>query len=325
MKKLLPILCMGALSAHAQYAPQAGISGSTAVSPSQISSWATGCSVQRGLMHMAQPALGYVTAGDSSMVPGPADGSIVSLGDSGVAVVTFAQPISNGPGADFAVFENGFSNPANAEEAYLELAFVEVSSDGQQFFRFPASSQTQTSQQIAGAGDYADARSIHNLAGKYKGGFGTPFDLQELAGRPGLDINHITHIRIIDVIGDIQQYTSLDDSGRVINDPYPTPFPVGGFDLDAVGVIRQTSIGYHQHSTVRPVLYPNPVSGSLNLNGAEDATRLELHDAAGRLLLEAPLQAGHARLELSHLAPGLYFISLYRQNERIWSGGVVRQ
>ena len=316
---------MGALSANAQFAPQAGISGSTAVSPAQISAWATSCSVQRGLMHMAQPALGYVTAGDSSLVTGSADGSIVSLGDSGLAVVTFAQPIANGPGPDFAVFENGFSNPANAEEAYLELAFVEVSSDGQQFFRFPSSSHTQSSQQIAGAGEYADARGIHNLAGKYKGGYGTPFDLQDLAGRPGLDISRITHIRIIDVIGDIQQYQSFDDSGRVINDPYPTPFPIGGFDLDAVGVIRQTAVGYQQHATVRPVLYPNPVTTSLQLSAAEDATRLQLHDASGRLLLEAQLQAGNARLELGQLAPGLYFISLYRQNERIWSGRVVRQ
>jgi len=54
------------------------------------------------------------------------DGYIVSLGDSGVADVTFAGAIYNGPGADFAVFENGFLNATNDSLAFLELAFVEV-------------------------------------------------------------------------------------------------------------------------------------------------------------------------------------------------------
>jgi hypothetical protein len=39
------------------------------------------------------------------------DGSIVSLGDSGIAIATFAHPIYNGSGPDFAVFENGFQKP----------------------------------------------------------------------------------------------------------------------------------------------------------------------------------------------------------------------
>jgi hypothetical protein len=50
------------------------------------------------------------------------------------------------PGYDFAIFENGF--PFGSGSFYLELAFVEVSSDGKHFVRFNAISNTDTTQQI---------------------------------------------------------------------------------------------------------------------------------------------------------------------------------
>ena len=33
-------------------------------------------------------------------------------------------------------------------------------------------------------------------------------------------------------------YASYDSQGNIINDPFPTPFETGGFDLDAIGVIH---------------------------------------------------------------------------------------
>jgi hypothetical protein len=81
-------------------------------------------------MDIANPGLGYASLGDSSLAIGPANLDIVSLGDSGVATLTFSSPIANGLGPDFVVFENGFLDPANDSFAFLELAFVEVSSDG---------------------------------------------------------------------------------------------------------------------------------------------------------------------------------------------------
>ena len=64
----------------------------------------------------------------------------VSLGDGGTVVLTFPQPIGDVPGPDFAVFENGFKAFDNS--FFLELAHVEVSSDGVNFYRFPSSSLT---------------------------------------------------------------------------------------------------------------------------------------------------------------------------------------
>jgi hypothetical protein len=81
---------------------------------------------------------------------------------------------------------------------------------------------------------------LHNLAGKYRGEQGTPFDLGELPRDPKLDLGRITHVRIVDVVGSINPaWGSYDSEGRIIKDPFPTRFESGGFDLDAVGVMNQ--------------------------------------------------------------------------------------
>ncbi len=71
-------------------------------------------------------------------------------------------------------------------------------------------------------------------AGKHLQGTGTPFDLRALAGTPGLDTRRVTHVRLVDVVGD---GSVADDYGNPIYDPFPT-FGSGGFDLDAVGVMH---------------------------------------------------------------------------------------
>ena len=56
-----------------------------------------------------------------------------------------------------------------------------------------------------------NASDIQNLAGKYRAQYGTPFDLDEMIGNINLDINNITHVKIIDVIGNINEpYSSYD-------------------------------------------------------------------------------------------------------------------
>ncbi|MDA3833964.1 MAG: hypothetical protein PF495_11260, partial [Spirochaetales bacterium] len=55
---------------------------------------------------------------------------VVSLGRGGSITMTFDPPVENGNGWDFAVFENAFN------DYNLELAYVEVSSNGNDFVRF---------------------------------------------------------------------------------------------------------------------------------------------------------------------------------------------
>ncbi len=300
----------------AQYAPQAGVQGSTAVhkSSGKFTGWATGCDIQRGYTDIADPSQGYVTTGGSTMALGKPDVSIVSLGDSGVATLTFAQPIYNGEGPDFAVFENGFQNPSNPEEAFLEFAFVEVSSDGTNFTRFPASSLIPVSPQIPVAGTYTDARKVNNLAGKYIGNYGTPFDLEELKNTPGLDVNHITHIRLVDVIGSVNGHGSLDKDGNIINDPYPTAIPTGGFDLDAVGAFYQEGLFPSAVGTMADNitgLYPNPAIDKVNLS-LKDAggITMMLTDVTGHVLQPPVAARGQMQIDIAGYQPGIYYLIL---------------
>lgn len=289
------------------YAPQVGQIGSTAIhkDSSVFVAWVKQCSVVRGYMDSSIPSLGLVTAGDAAMVIGKADGaSVVSLGDGGYAVCEFNDPITNGSGYDFAVFENSFNND------FLELAFVEVSSDGVNYFRFPSHSLSDTVNQCGTFGN-TDATKINNLAGKYKGGYGTPFDLQVLSGKIGLNINHITHVKIIDVVGSLNKaFATYDSYGNKINDPWPTPFPQGGFDLDAVGVIHQNDIIGLIESKIENTysLYPNPVQlgETVFLNSNLLIDKIEVYDLNGQLVRVT----NENYIQTQNLSKGIYFINV---------------
>jgi hypothetical protein len=190
-----------------------------------------------GPQDIATPGSPPVNTGVATNALGSSS-SLVSLGDGGSITLGFSTPIANGPGADLAVFENGFLS-GGAGLAFLELATVSVSSDGVHFFEFPAVSLTQTTTQV-GAFGLLDASNLYDLAGKYIANYGTPFDLSELAGvSPYLNINDVTEVRITDVVGSIDPaYGTYDSQGHLINDPFPTPFASSGFDLTGVGVIN---------------------------------------------------------------------------------------
>lgn len=153
---------------------------------------------------------------------------IVSLGDSGSIVLTFPVPISDRPGPDFAVFENAF------DDTFLELAHVEVSSDGTNYVRFPNHCLETNLIDTYGLTRATDPTAYGGLAGKHTQGFGTPFDLRCLAGATHLDTRRVTHVKIVDILGD---GTARDSYGNPIYDPTPT-WGSGGFDLDAVGVLN---------------------------------------------------------------------------------------
>jgi hypothetical protein len=280
----------------------AGIVGTTAVhkDSSSIVAWAAGCEVDRGYMNIADTSLGLSTFGVTADALGASNPSILSLGDSGSATLTFNGSIFNGPGPDFAIFENSFS------DSFLELAFVEVSSDGLNFFRFPATSTTPDTSQIDGFG-FTDATHLNNLAGKYRAQFGTPFDLQEMTGIIGLDINDVRFVKLIDCVGSINPlYASYDQFGYPINDPFPTPFPSSGFDLDAIGVMNfspATDILTIENAIK---LYPNPTSHFLQID-ANGFERVELFDIQGRLIL----QSMSSLVDLHKLPAGQYVAKIF--------------
>ena len=320
MKKLVFawIMALVPVSLWAQFAPAADLPGTTAMhaDSSAFVAWATGCTTERGLMRIDKPHLGYASFGDDSLVlgaPGTGGASeivydVVSLGDGGMATVTFASPIYNGEGPDFAVFENGFGIDSLYDPTqtlhFLELAFVEVSSDGENFFRFPAVTYVPYDQQLGGYGGMNPSQ-IHNFAGKYDQFYGTPFDLDEVEDSELLNKNRVTHVRIIDVVGCIKpQYATYDSEGHIVNDPWFTSFDTGGFDLEAVGVIHDLAHNdIHEEAVEAVSVYPNPVKDQLFVK-AENLQSIEVYNLVGQLVMTST----QSILNLSELIEGIYFV-----------------
>ena len=251
-----------------------GSADTTAISKNDPSlvAWATG---YQDLSYGVGVADNWKTP---SKALGPAEGSafdIVTLGRGGQITLTFAKPITDSTGFDFAVFENSFS------DGFLELAWVEVSSDGVHFVRFPNLSYTYNT--VGPFGANVDPTMIHGLAGKYRAGYGTPFDLSQLqlaydaaitdtdnsftvayeasleTNFPFLNLSDIRYVRLIDIVGDATArdidgnvVDALGNEGAIIYDPFPT-IGSAGFDLDAVAVLNQLD----PTAIVQSITFPN--------------------------------------------------------------------
>lgn len=185
---------------------------------------------------------------------------VLSLGDGGSVTVTFDEPIGDGPGPDFAVFENGFLDatprPGDTNRyLFAELAYVEVATATNAWARFPCQSLTTNDLfnfNLTWMNRFAslDASQVDGLAGKQLIDLGTPFDLAALRTHTNVlngsvDLSNILYVRLVDVVGDGSR---LDSSNRPIRDPYfesmgaglvaPAPVNTDGFDLRAIGVIN---------------------------------------------------------------------------------------
>jgi hypothetical protein len=300
--------------AYGQFAPPAGHEGTTAIhmDSALFVAWATGCEVVRGPVNVLFPDGEKASFGEPADATGPAQGNsvnILSLGDGGMATLTFDVAIADGEGFDFAVFENSFS------DTFLELAFVEVSSDGEFFVRFPSVSLTDPDTQTGTFGE-TDCTKIHNLAGKYRQGYGTPFELAELAGIPGLDIQHITHVRVIDVVGIVDtDHASTDSQGNIINDPWPTPFSSGGFDLDGVGVINTSGTGINENKQLFSV-FPNPFNDRFQVISCSARPFIaRVINSSGRLIIEKSF-AEETIFDLTGQPVGLYMLMIECEDKR---------
>jgi hypothetical protein len=113
--------------------------------------------------------------------------------------------IVNGAGADFAVFENGFGF-GGPTSLFAEMAYVEVSSDGINFARFPSISLNTAPTLVSGAFQGYDMTNVYDLAGKSAANWGTPFDLSELSTSPLvtgglLNLSDVRYVRLVDVVG----------------------------------------------------------------------------------------------------------------------------
>ena len=228
------------LSATIASPTMAGPCDSPGCEISEINAWADELvELIRGPIHIDFPEAGDASFGTPIDVLGPASNiasDAVSLGDGGSVIVGFEEAIYDGPDFDLAVFENGISS-GSGEFIFLELGFVEVSSDGISFARFP--SLTSRITPVGGFEEVLPA-DYANLASTVGKGFGTGFDLADLSSHPlvssgAVDLDDIHYVRIEDVVGNGSR---LDSMNNPIYDPFPTGFSQCGFDLNAVGAIN---------------------------------------------------------------------------------------
>lgn len=194
-----------------------------------IGGWATGVVAYEP----GEEATAYT---DPSQALGPASGvstEVLVLGRGGSVTLSFDGEISDGAGAELALFENGLGT---TDALFGELAYVELSSNGIDFVRFPV--RTERTEPIT-AYERFDTRDYVGFAGLHPAGTGTAFDFSEVATEPEVlagtvDLASIRVVRIVDVVGDGSQ---TDVAGNPIYDPYPTTGSAG-FDLDGVALLR---------------------------------------------------------------------------------------
>lgn len=172
--------------------------------------------------------------------------TVHSLGVGGDLELAFAVNLVDGPGADLLVAENPFITAVG--QVYGELMFVEVSSNGTDYARFP-------SRFFGGDGSSFAINSVgfvSGLAGQtpvythpnapnidpqdlVEAG-GDAFDLADLRTHPlviagRVDLNAIARIRLVDVVSG----QSIDSRGRTILDPSS-----GSADVDAVTLLNHS-------------------------------------------------------------------------------------
>ena len=189
---------------------------------------------------------------DSSLAVGNGGPSPDPPVNGGFITVGFGAAITNGAGDDFVVWENGFwtdyvvgaVNPH--EGVYAELAYVSVSTDGDNWATFQSSYLEDMTNF-----PNVDPTYVNNLAGNYVSGSGdqdtwegTGFDLNDLADDTNVlsglvDLNNINYLRLDDIVGAGEGGSSLDSLGNLIYDGNGFG---GGADWNAVGVINAVPV-----------------------------------------------------------------------------------
>lgn len=194
----------------------------------------------------ASKVLGPPRAYDSQGLGGSED--VLNVGVGGSVIVEFTDNvIFDGEGVDFVIFENPFYIGGSFDRVFLELAYVFVSSDGDNFTSFPVNYIPQIPPLPTGDDNpdhYIGFAGIRPVFSNPENGInpldpavsgGDPFDLADLkedASKKGIDLQNIRFVKIQDA----RRRVDMDMDGDVI--PGTTNPLVNGFDLDAIAAIH---------------------------------------------------------------------------------------
>lgn len=176
---------------------------------------------------------------------------VLTLGAGGSVTLGFGVTIADGPGIDLVVAENPFFYPLGSASTFAEVAYVEVSTNGADFVRFPShyagpmvplapfgSAPLGTYRGLAGTTPVF-ANVVTGIGDPFDPttGGGDAFDLGELASEAAVqnglvDLTAIHFVRIVDVRAGID----ADSSGQFIFDNGGG----GSADIDAVTVVHDS-------------------------------------------------------------------------------------
>jgi hypothetical protein len=83
-------------------------------------------------------------------------------------------------------------------------------------------------------------------------------------------------------------FGSSDAFGNLINDSYPTEFPAGGFDLDAIAVLHELPLEIAPELAVESLqlhVFPNPTRGEITIQ-SKSGGKISLYNLLGQTLFE---------------------------------------
>jgi hypothetical protein len=145
----------------------------------------------------------------------------------------------------------------------------------------------------------------------------TQKDIEEL--RESFDTlpSRFFYVRLIDVVGSIDpKWGSRDSKGNLINDPWPTPFPSCGFDLDAIGVIHPLHSATNRMNSLQ-VFQVFPRENQLQIKSSRAIGEVQVIQSNGKIVFyERNCLEYSLEIELS--SSGLYWLKVGQIEQLYW-------
>lgn len=218
--------------------------------PDSVKEFFGGANYGHGQSFFPGNVLGPPNGTSNPQTPTFSQADLLSLGTGGSITLEFStNRITDGPGADFTVFENPVQPSGRPEQTYADTAIVSVSNDGTTWHTFPFDMVSSAPGDIANKSNYIGFAGVQPSLSSPANGV-SPFDPAVSGGDQfdlaDLDLPHVRFIRIRDS-GDARFRATYDIQGDVVYDygnlldPDPTEPGTGiaaGFDLDAVAGIH---------------------------------------------------------------------------------------
>jgi hypothetical protein len=122
-------------------------------------------------------------------------------------------------------------------------------------------------------------------------------------------------------------HASHDQAGKKINDPYPTNFPTGGFDLDAVAAMHMYATGIATNNVNKGIgFYPNPASENITVHTAQNSSEQQIRivSVTGTEMMRVNTTGQETEVSTTQLPAGFYQVMVFDNNQTVWTGKLVK-